>query len=550
MLRQFKRSTRRLIALLLVLPVAIITLGILYMFGSHYLEGQPRSLIRSIEWASETLTNTGYGADAHWDHPLMNLFVVISQWLGIFIIFMVFPTYVLPFFEERFEARFPRSLPMMDGHVLFHRHGPAVDFLIAELTRAGTPCVVLELDESLARSLRDRGYRVVVGNVDDDATLLDGVERAKALVTAADDHLDVSFIMMARERGYGGVICALAKDPLHREAMLKIGATVVYTPEHALGAALASRASARIGHPVEGLQLLGERVGIGEFRIYAASPLAGQRLGDLRMRERYGVTVLGQWAGGHFELATGPDTRIGAGVILVAVGAHANLAKVESLAAPIRRTGPILVAGHGAVGKKVAEMLRDAGETAVVIDAEPAEGVDIVGNVLDRRVLERAGVHEASAVVLALSNDGAGVLAAAIVRGYAPDVRLIARVNRAASVARLHQAGADFALSMGQVAGQILAFHLLGENAVSVEQRLKFARVAPGTLLGAHPWRASIRERTGAAVVAVERTSDVHVQFDENFRVAAGDRVFVCGTIESVDRYIREFDAALHEGEA
>jgi Trk K+ transport system NAD-binding subunit len=298
---------------------------------------------------------------------------------------------------------------------------------------------------------------------------------------------------------------------------------------------------------VEGLQLLGEHVGLAEFRVHASSPLAGERLGDLRMRERYGVTVIGQWVGGRFDLAASADTRIGASVILVAAGAHENLAKVDSLAAPIQRTGPILVAGHGAVGRKVAQMLRDAGETAVVIDAEPAEGVDIVGNVLDRRVLDRAGVHQASAVVLALSNDGAGVLAAAIVRDFAPDVRLIARVNRAASVARLYQAGADFVLSMGQVAGQILAFHLLGENAVSLEPRLKFARVAAGGLVGAHPWRASVRERTGAGVVAVERGAGVIVQFDKGFRVEVGDTLFVCGTIESVDRYIREFDAALHD---
>lgn len=545
--RQFKRSTRRLIALLLILPIAIMLLGTLYMLGSTYLEGQPRTIIRSIEWASETLTNTGYGADAHWDHPLMNLFVMFCQWLGIFIIFLIFPTYVLPFFEERFEARLDRSLPQMDGRILFHRYGPSVDFLIDELTRAGTPCVILEGDESQARSLRDRGFQVVVGNLDEDTTLLDGVERAKALVTAADDHLDVSFIMMSRERGYSGLICALAQNPLHREAMHKIGASVVYTPEHVLGAALASRASASVGLWVEGQQLLGEYVGLTEFRVHATSPLAGQRLGDLCMREQYGVTVIGQWVGGRFELATGPDMRIGAGVILVAVGAHDNLAKVDSLTVPIHKTGPILIAGHGAVGKKVARMLRDAGVATVVVDIEPADGVDIVGNVLDRRVLELAEVRQASAVVLALSNDGAGVLAAAVVRDFAPDVRLIARVNRAASVARLYQAGADFVLSMGQVAGQILAFHLLGENAISLEPRFKFARVAPGTLVGAHPWRTAVRERTGAGVVAVERKEEVIVQFDEGFQVEASDTLFVCGTIESVDRYIREFDAGISE---
>lgn len=544
MVIKLKRSTKRLLALVITLPVLIMLLAFLYMLGSNYLEGNPRSFLWSLEWASETLTNTGYGADARWNHPLMNLFVMSTQWLGIFIIFLAFPIFVLPYFEERFEARFDRSLPVMDGYVLFHRYGPEVDFLIEELRGAGTPLVILERQESLARSLRDRGYQVVLGDVDTDPALLDGVERAKALVTAADDHLDVSFILMARERGFSGLICALAQDPMHREPMMKLGASVVYTPEHVLGAALAARASVRISPQVEGLQRIGSRVGVGEFRVHAASPLAGQRLGDLRLREGYGVTVIGQWINGRFVLPTGPDTRIEPRVILVAVGAHENLAKVELLAEPIKRTGPIIVAGYGAVGTKVAQMLRDADEDTIVIDLQPAAGVDVVGNVLDQSTLERARVREASAVVLALSSDSAGVFAAAIVRDYAPDVPLIARVNRAASVARLYQAGADFALSMGQVAGQILAYHLMGESAVSVEQRLKFSRLQTGTLVGQHPWRAGVRERTGAAVVAVERPSGVFVEFDPEFRVEQGDVVFVCGTPETLERYIREYQAS------
>ncbi len=544
MIHRLKRSTRRLLALVLALPVLIMTLAFLYMLGSNYLEGNPRSYLWSLEWASETLTNTGYGADARWNHPLMNLFVMATQWLGIFIIFLAFPIFVLPFFEERFEARFERSLPDIEGYVLFHRYVPEVEFLIEELRRVGTSLLILEKEESLARGLRDRGYQVVLGDVDTDPTLLDGVERARALVTATDDHMDVSFIMLARERGFAGLICALAQDPLHRGPMMKLGASVVYTPEHVLGAALAARSSVRISPQVEGLQRLGTRVGVAEFRVHDASPLAGQRLGDLRLREGYGVTVIGQWINGRFVPPAGPDTRIEPRVILVAVGAHENLAKVEHLAAPIQRRGPIVVAGHGAVGQKVAQMLRDAGEQTLVIDLHPAEGVDVIGNVLDQATLERARVREASAVVLALSSDSAGVFAAAVVRDYAPEVPLIARVNRAASVPRLYQAGADFALSMGQVSGQILAYHLVGESAVSVDQRLKFSRLQPGTLVGQHPWRAGVRERTGAAVVAVERPSGVFVEFEPEFRVEGSDVVFVCGTLETLERYTREYQAS------
>ena len=542
-----KRSTRRLIVLLASLPVAVVILGVLYMLGMTYLENDPRGFWSSVEWAAETLTTTGYGADSRWQHPLMNLFVITTQFLGMFLIVLIFPVYVLPYLEEQFEARLQRALPRMDGRVLIQGYGPAVDSLVVELGHAGIPLVILEQDDPLARSLRGRGYDVVAGNLEEQADLLAGVEQARALITNADDHTGATFIMIAREYGFRGPILALAEDPLHRAPMEKIGATAVFTPSHVLAAALATRASTRINPQAEGLHLLGEQVGLAEFRVQETSPLARQRLGDLRMREQHGVTVIGQWISGRFNLASGPDTRIEPGAILVAVGAHANLGKVERMATPINRSGPIVVAGYGAVGRKVVQMLRDAGEDTIVIDCNPDTGVDVVGNVLEHSTLDGAKVREAKAVVLALSNDSAGVFATAVVRDYAPDLPLIARVNRAPNVARLYEAGADFALSVGQVAGQILAHCLLGEDAVVVEQRLKFARAAPGAMVGAHPWRAGVRERSGAAIVAIERGTEVFVEFDQAFRVADDDVLFICGTIGSLDTYMKEFGGAAAE---
>lgn len=541
--QQFSRSTRRLLVLLALLPVAVLVLGSLYMLGMNYLEGNSRGFWASLEWASETLTTTGYGADARWNHPLMTLFVMLTQFMGMFLVFLIFPVYVLPYFEERFEARLPRALPPMAGQVLFYRYGPALDSLLEEFQRVGSTFVIFEEDMALARSLRDRGYPIVFGNLDEDPGILAGVEKARAVVTNADDHANAICILIVREQGFDGPVYALADNPLYRPPTLKVGATAVFTPTHVLGAALAARASTRITPPAEGLHLLGAQVDLAEFRVRADSPLAGQRLGKLHLRERHGVTVIGQWRGGSFAVATGPDTRIEPGAILVVVGAHTHLAQVERLAAPIRRTGPIVVAGYGTVGGKVVEMLRDAHEMTVVIDQQLVAGVDIVGNVLEHATLERANVRAASAVVLALSNDSEGVFATAVVRDYAPEVPLIVRVNRAPNVARLYQAGADFALSVGQMAGQILAYELLGEQAVAVEPRLKFVRLAAGALVDQHPWRARVRERTGAAVVAVQRDTQVFVTFDEAFRVRPDDVLFVCGTLNSLDQYGREFQA-------
>jgi Trk K+ transport system NAD-binding subunit len=541
MLSKLKRSTRRLLALLVLLPASAIVIGTLYMLGMDYLEGNPRTFLQGVQWASETITNTGYGADNRWHHPVMALFVIVTPFIGQLLVFLVFPVLVLPYFEERFEVRLQHVLPPMAGKVLFYHYGPEIESLLEEFVSAQSPFVIFEEDMVLARNLRDRGYDVVFGKLADDPQVLARVDQARAVVTSAGDHANASLTFIVRELGFTGPLYALADDAVYRPPMIQIGATDVFTPAHVLGAALASRASTRISPPAEGMHLLGTKVGMAEFRVRAGSPLAGQRLGELRLRERHGVSVIGQWYGGVFVTTKGPQTRVEPGAIIVVVGAHANLEKVERMALPIRRTGPIVLAGHGAVGHKVVEMLHDAGETCVVIDRVAAPGVDVVGSVLENATLARAGVHEASAVILALSDDSESVFATAVVREYAPEVPLIVRVLRAPNTARLYRSGADFAISVGQVAGQILAYHLLAEQVSRIENRIKFSRLTAGTLAGAHPWRSPALEVTGAKVIAVDRAGDVIVEFDNDFRVGGDDILYVCGSTNSLERYQREF---------
>ena len=524
--------------------MAVLTLGTLYMLGMTYLEGQPRTFLEGLQWASETMTNTGYGHDNHWDHPAMALFVIITPFIGQFLIFLIFPVLVLPYFEEKFEVRLQNELPAMAGKVLFYRYGPAIESLVVELDTANSPFVILEEDAVLARSLRDRGFNVVHCNLAADPSALQRVALARAVVCNAGDHANAACAMLAREHGFAGPLFALADDPLYRAPMLQIGATEVFTPAHVLGAALAVRASTRMSPQAEGLHLLGNQIGLAEFRVRSESALAGKRLGDLRLREQHGVTVIGQWVSGSFTTAKGPDTRIEPGAILVVVGTQAHLERVERMALPIRRQGHIVVAGFGAVGQKVIEMLQDAGETCIAIDRNAAAGVDVVGSVLDSSSLDRARVREASAVVLALSDDGESVFATAVVRDYAPEVPLIVRVLRTPNIPRLYRSGADFAISVGQVTGQILAFHLLDEQTVQMENKVKFMRVKAAQLAGQHPWHYEPLERTGAKVVAVERAGEVLVEFGPNFVVHADDCLFVCGSVNSLERYQRAFQTS------
>jgi Trk K+ transport system NAD-binding subunit len=536
-----KRSSKRFLTIIALLPLTVLLLALFYMLGMDHLEGHPRTYLQSLLWASETITTTGYGADSSWHHPIMAMYVMVVQFAGQFLIFLAFPMVILPYFEEQFEVRLQHQLPTMAGKVLFYRYGPTIDSLLVEFTSKGTPFVILEEDMQVARNLRDRGYNVVFGKMADDPTVLNNVAQAQAVVANGDDHANATFTMVVREAGYSGPLYALADDPLYRYPMLQIGASDVFTPAHVLGAALASQASTRISPPAEGMHLLGTKIGMAEFRVRAESPLAGKTLGELKLRERHGVSLIGQWLGGAFTTTKGPQTVVEAGAILVAVGSHANLEVVERMAMPIRRAGPIVLAGFGAVGQKVVEMLHDAGETCIVIDRLAAPGVDLVGSVLERDMLDKAKLREASAVVLALSDDSESVFATAVVRDYAPQVPLVVRVQRTRNTARLYRAGADFAISVGQVAGQILAFQLLGEQMVQVENRIKFIRQHAGSVLGKHPWRSEELDRTGAKIVAVEREGDIIVEFDTDFAVQANDELFVCGSFNSLERFQKAF---------
>jgi len=146
------RSRRRLLLLLAAVPVLVLLLALLYQAGMAALEGQRRGFWDSVLWAASTLTTTGYGLDHQWRHPAMVVYVTVVQFLGLFMVYLIFPIFFIPFLEERFEVRLPQESPRdMAHHVVIYRHGPAVETLISELTAARVPTLVLEPDEAAAR---------------------------------------------------------------------------------------------------------------------------------------------------------------------------------------------------------------------------------------------------------------------------------------------------------------------------------------------------------------------------------------------------------------
>jgi Trk K+ transport system NAD-binding subunit len=347
-------------------------------------------------------------------------------------------------------------------------------------------------------------------------------------------------IVSTRQQGFKGPIYAFVEKPSHRRPIILAGATAAYTPRHVLAAALAAKASDRIAPRVAGLRHLGAHLHVSELRIQPDSELAGKTLKEANIRANTGATVLGQWGRKDFIALPGADEVLEAGAMLLAVGSEEAVEKLGKLAVPISREGAFVVCGYGEVGFKVAQMLRDVGEEVTVVERRELEGVDVVGDALDPAVLNRASVAEAKAVILAL-DAGPTLFAASVIRDLAPEVPIIARVNRADNVARVRQAGADFSMSISQVAAQIIAQQLLGEQSISLESNVKLTQVTAAGIAGKTPHDSGVADQTGCAIVAVERGDEVIVALGHGFVIDKDDTVYICGSISAVAAYFKVF---------
>ena len=432
-----------------------------------------------------------------------------------------------------------RGLPAVEDAVVIYGYGPEVETLIEELSSRHLPMVVIEEDEATARQLQTSAdVQVVQAHL---AVLdLRPLTKAKALVANGSDDDNALFALSAREAGFVGPIVAMIEHPQRRGPMLLAGATAAFTPNHVLAAAIAVRASAKIGPRVAGVEPLDSLLEVAELRVHDQSPLANHTLAETELYTRTGAHIVGQWADDALGSPPAAAEKLQPGTILVAVGTPESIHRLNDMSRPITQQGPISVIGFADVGQKLVEILHAAGEDVRVVNEVERAGVDVVGDVLDVRVLDRAAIAEARVVILALDSDGAALFAAAVVRDHVPEIPLLACVSHVENADRVQRAGADFALSVSQVAGQLLVHHVLGEM-VSHKPRIKMVKLRPGPLAGRHPLAARIRERTGCSVVAVERAGDVIMEIPASLVLEPEDALYICGTPPAFDRYYEEF---------
>ena len=550
------RLRRRTFYFVALLFSSLFVFAALYHLGMVYFEGEQNTVLHSLQVVVETFTATGYGSDSPWSSPEMNLLVMVMNIAGTFLFFLGLPVLLFPFLRDAFSTTVPTAVEDIEDHVVICSFTQRSQRLIDELGGLEVPYVVVESDRDMATDLVEDGVQVVHGDPERAETLVNaGLREARALVADVDDETNASVALAAREALEDGhvQVITFVEDPEMADYHRYAGADHVFSPRTLIGESLAGKVNTAARTEVTDAVEVGEDFEVAELPVQPGSELDGVTVAESGIRERTGVNVVGAWFRGEFVSPPDPGDVIDGRTVLLVAGSDEDLEKLNALTKSERRRlreGQVLVCGYGEVGSTVKEAVTAAGLPCTAVDSVDKPGVDVVGDATDQDVLERAGIHESSTVVLALSDDTLTVFITLVIRQLDVDIEVVARANETENVSKLYRAGADYVLALSTVSGRMLAATILQGDVISVSQQIEVVRTDAGRLAGETLASANIRARTGCTVVAVERDGETMTGLDPDFRFRAGDAAVVIGPDDGIAAFTALVDGDDSGGEA
>jgi Trk K+ transport system NAD-binding subunit len=537
------RWQRRTGYYLVVLTALVIAFTFAYQYGMAAFENRPRSFLRSLQIVVETFTTTGFGSDAPWETPFMNVLIIAMDTIGTVMIFLALPVFLFPAMEDILSASVPTAVENgRSDHVVIATFSPRADTLIDELQTRDVDYILVEPDRERAMDLQDNGYDVI--HADPDA--VDGLRGAKvadarAIVADVSDQVDTSIVLTAREISEDVRVVSVVEDPDSTRYHELAGADVVLSPRPLLGERLAEVISTGVTTELgDGIEV-GEDFDIAELLVHHGSPLADSELAASGLRERTGVNVIGAWFRGEFQTPVDPSMTLEPGTVLLISGREDQLAELERLPQSAVREfgrGETLIVGHGQVGQAITSALAADDQPYTVLNRNDAPGVDVVGEASDESALKEAGIEDARSVILAIPDDTEAEFATLVIRDLNTDLDIAARTEEEETVQKMYRAGANYVLSLAQVTGRMTASAVLDdETVISMDTQVNVRRTDAPALVGQTLAEADIRTRTGCTVIAVERDGDVRTDLGPDFRIDSGDRLIIAGSDEGTKRF-------------
>ena len=547
-------TTRRNIRLLFRFVVALTILTIVYSVLFHVLmvrEGQQHTWVTGFYWTLTVMSTLGFG-DITFKSDLGRIFSIVVLLSGMVSLLMLLPFTFIEFFyapwmRAQSEARARRRLPeSTKGHVILTNYDPVSIALIQRLKRYGYSYALLVGDLREALRLYDLGVKVVFGDID----RLQTYERAQinqaAMVAATgSDVVNTNVAFTVRELSADVPIVTTANSADAVDILGLAGSTKVIQLAEIMGQALARR--------ITGVDARAHVIGqVQEILIAeataAGTPLVGRTLAQSKLRQTAGVTVIGLWRRGQFEIATA-DTLIDGDSVMVLAGSAEQLSAYDELFCIYHVSSePVVIIGAGRVGRATAHALAEREVDYRIVETNPDRILNekyILGSAADLATLEKAGIRDTSAVVITTHDDDTNVYLTLYCRKLRPDVQIISRATLERNVSTLHRAGADFVLSYASM-GATMIFNVLRKTDILViAEGLHVAETeVPQALVGKTLAEAEIPRDTQCNVIALRTNGELKMNPLPDQRLSADAELLLICTTDGEQRFVNRYGSA------
>ncbi len=513
-------------------------------------EGRNFSWITGFYWTLTVMSTLGFG-DITFHTDLGLLFTVWVLLSGIVFLLIMLPfTFVqffyAPWLEAQEKARTPRELPEgTKGHVILTSLNPITEKLMEKLAKYNHEYVIIEADVQKALELHDMGYSVVLGAPDEPKTYESlRIHEAALVVATNDDFMNTNISFTVREITDAVPIVASAEEKHSIDILEFPGNTHVFQFVKMLGVAMGQRT---LGVDM-GTNIIGrfEKLLIVEAPVMR-TPVEGKSLDMIHLREKTGMTVVGLWKHGKFQLPQFQET-IDPTAVLVLAGSAEQLEKYDEFfsisCADYAIDSPVCILGAGKVGRAVAQTLSERKIDYMFIEKDEKvlgklRDNHIHGDAADINTLKKAGIEKARSVIVTTHDDAMNIYLTFYCRKLRPDIQVICRANEEKTVSKLHRAGADVVVSFASMgANAILNFLQPDDVSVFTEGLNVFSKGIPSSLVGSNLIKSKIRERTGCSVIAINRADHQMVSPDPSILFEEHDELILIGRIDSEKLYM------------
>jgi voltage-gated potassium channel len=547
-------NLRALLKYLLLLATLVTLYAILFHVIKARVEGEQHTWVTGLYWTLVVMTTLGFG-DITFTSDIGRMFSVVVLLSGVFLLLVMLPflfisLFYAPWLEARVRMRAPRHLPEdVTGHVILTEYDAIATGLVERLRAEQIPYYVIEPDPTKAAAMVGEGISVVAGGNDASATYRNmRADRARLLLANCEDTVNSNITLTARETSHTLPIVAIAEEEDSVDVLELSGATTVLPLKHRLGEYLANR----VDTGDSDAHVIGAYRGLQIAELPARDTvLAGQTVRETRLRERHGISVVGLWERGRLKPAF-PRSTIAPDSVLVLAGTADQIAALNAAMPALHEPGaPVLIIGAGKVGHAAARALRRKGAPVHAIDRsadalEPMREDGVIlfpGDAADRQLLDRAGIHAASSVLLTTNDDAVNIYLAVYCRRLNPSVRIVSRITHERNVEAIHRAGADFVLSYATLGVESVMSLLRGYELVVLGEGVQMFSIAmPKSLGGKKLADSGIGSNTGLSVVALERGRELTTALSAEMILPKDASLVMLGSVEQRKKFAELYE--------